>query len=255
MLKNLCAVIPTKNNLRTIQECLESILAITENIIVVDSGSTDGTIQLCESYGAKVIHNDWQGMVIQRQFCLDQAADYEWILVLDSDESLDTELQHSIKNRLKIDISSEIESFTFNRKVWFLGDWLHYVFQPEHRLRIVRGGVATVKGIGIDGKGGHDQILVNGTSEHLTGTCKHDSWENLDDMLQSYIRLGRRAAEYDPKPSKPYMIVLNPCLAFIKQYIFKQGYKDGRRGFIASIAIACGNMIKQLQKNQTQWFK
>jgi hypothetical protein len=69
-------------------------------------------------------------------------------------------------------------------------------------------------------------------------------------MLQSYIRLGRRAALYDPKPSKPYMIFLNPWVAFFKQYILKQGYKDGHRGLIASAGVACGTMIKQIQKNQ-----
>ncbi|WP_349431835.1 glycosyltransferase family 2 protein [Methylomarinum sp. Ch1-1] len=247
---SLCAVIPTKDNIRTIRECLDSVKAVTNDIIVVDSGSTDGTIDLCVQYGAKVVRRPWPGMVKQRQFCLEQAKDYDWILVLDSDESLDETLQNSIKDLTEKTIDPNIEAFTFNRKVWFLGGWLHHVFQPEHRLRVVRGGVATVKGVGVDGLGGHDQLIVNGNVAHLPGTCKHDSWQDLDDMLRSYIRLGRRAAQYDPKPSKPYMILLNPLLAFIKQYCFKKGYKDGWRGFIASAGVACGNMIKQLQKNE-----
>ncbi len=251
----ICAVIPTKDNMRTIEECLESITPVVENIIIVDSGSTDGTVEFCESFGAKVIHRSWPGMVKQRQYCLELAAEYDWIVLLDSDEVLDETLQHSIIKIKQKEVEATIEGFTFNRKVWFLGGWLHYVFQPEHRLRIVRGGVASVKGVGIDGMGGHDQVMVRGGVAHLQGTCKHDSWSSLDDMLQSYIRLGRRAAQYDPKPSKPYMILLNPLLAFVKQYVLKKGYKDGRRGFIASSAIACGNMIKQLQKNENRWFK
>lgn len=252
-MRRLCAVIPTKDNMRTIQECLESVSAITKDIIIVDSGSTDGTIEFCQNYGAKVIHRPWPGMVKQRQYCLDQARDFDWILVLDSDESLDDELQKSIKLLLEKELDPQIDGFTFNRKVWFLGGWLHHVFQPEHRLRVVRGGVATVKGVGPEGMGGHDQVVVEGRVEHLVGTCKHDSWQDLDDMLQSYIRLGRRAAQYDPKLSRPYMILLNPLLAFIKQYLFKRGYKDGWRGLIASAGVACGNMIKQLQKNEQQW--
>lgn len=251
--RHLCVVIPTKDNIRTIRECLESVLPITEDIIIVDSGSTDGTVEYCQQYGAKVIHRPWPGMVKQRQFCLDQAHDYDWILVLDSDESLDRTLQASIKALAEKTVDTQIEGYTFNRKVWFLGDWLHHVFQPEHRLRVVRGGVATVTGVGPDGMGGHDQVRVKGRVAHLEGTCKHDSWDGLDDMLQSYIRLGRRAALYDPKPSRPYKILLNPLHAFIKQYIFKRGYKDGWRGVIASAGVACGNMIKQLQKNQHQW--
>jgi len=251
--KSICAVIPTKDNMRTIQECLDSISSVTNNIIIVDSGSVDGTIELCEKYGAEVISRPWPGMVKQRQYCLDQAKGYDWILILDSDEMIDKELQQSINNLITNDVLG-IEAFTFNRKVWFLGGWLHYVFQPERRLRVVRGGCATVKGVGVDGLGGHDQVIVNGEVGHLDGTCKHDSWADLDDMLQSYIRLGRRSAKYDPKPSKPYMIILNPSYAFIKQFVFKKGYKDGRRGLIASLGVACGNMIKQLQKNEQQWF-
>lgn len=252
---NICAVIPTKDNMRTIQECLDSIASVAEDIIIVDSGSTDGTVDFCENFGAKVIHSSWPGMVKQRQYCLELAAEYDWIVLLDSDEVLDETLQNSIKRIKQNKIESAIEGFTFNRKVWFLGGWLHYVFQPEHRLRVVRGGVATVKGVGTDGMGGHDQVLVEGEVAHLQGTCKHDSWRDLDDMLQSYIRLGRRAAQYDPKPVKPYMILLNPLFAFIKQYVLKKGYKDGRRGFIASVGVACGNMIKQLQKNENKWFE
>ena len=248
--RSICAVIPTKDNMRTIQECLESILPVTTDIIVIDSGSTDGTVALCEKYGAKVLHRPWLGMVKQRQFCLDQASAYDWILNLDSDEALDQELQKSIIALKERTVDPVIEGFTFNRKVWFLGGWLHHVFQPEHRLRIVRGGTAIVKGIGPEGMGGHDRLLVNGRVEHLQGVCKHDSWKDLDEMLLSYIRLGRRAAIYDPKPSKPYMIFLNPLVAFIKQYVFKKGYKDGCRGLIASAGVACGTMIKQIQKNE-----
>ncbi len=247
---SLCAVIPTKDNMRTIQACLESILPVTRDIIVVDSGSTDGTLAICEKFGAKIIHRDWPGMVKQRQFCLDQAENYDWILILDSDEALDEELRNAIISLRETAVDAQIEGFTFNRKVWFMGGWLHHVFQPEPRLRVVRGGSAVVSGVGPDGLGGHDKLVVNGRIASLKGTCKHDSWKDLDDMLQSYIRLGRRAAQYDPKPSKPYMIFLNPLVAFIKQYILKQGYKDGHRGLIASAGVACGTMIKQIQKNQ-----
>ena len=207
---SICAVIPTKDNMRTIQECLESILPVTRDIIVVDSGSTDGTVALCERFGAKVMHRPWPGMGKVAPILLGyQASGYDWILVLDSDEMLDQSLQSSIAALKERAVDSTIEGFTFNRKVWFLGGWLHHVFQPEHRLRVVRGGSAVVNGVGPEGLGGHDRLIVGGRVEHLQGTCKHDSWKDLDDMLQNYIRLGRRAAQYDPASlSKPYMIFL-----------------------------------------------
>jgi glycosyltransferase involved in cell wall biosynthesis len=128
--KRLCAVIPTKDNIRTIQECLESILPVTQDIIVVE---------WCEKLGVKVIHRPWPGMVKQRQFCLEQAASFDWILILDSDEMLDAELQNAINQVCDVATDKQIEGFTFNRKVWFMGGWLHHVFQPEPRLRVVSG--------------------------------------------------------------------------------------------------------------------
>ncbi len=224
-----------------------------DQIIIVDSGSTDETLSICTDYGADIIEKDWPGMVKQREYCLEAGKNYQWILLLDSDESLDKTLQQQVQQVQQATCqTTEMEGYSFNRKVWFLNGWLNHVFQPEHRLRLVRSGKARVTGIGPDGLGGHDQVRVDGKTALLSGTCKHDSWEDLDDMLKSYIRLGRRAATYDPKQAKLYMLFLNPVLAFFKQFILKKGYKDGQRGLIACVAIACGNLIKQLQKFQNR---
>ena len=186
-------------------------------------------------------------MVKQRQLCIDSCRDYDWILLLDSDESIDEELKHAIQNVVAVNDSS-FHAYAFNRKIWFLDGWLHNVFQPEFRLRLVRGGVAKVEGKGEEGKGGHDRIEVKGKVGKINGTCKHDSWVDTADMMNRYVELGKRAALYDPKPTTKINLLINPLSAFIKQYFIKGGIKDGHRGFVASAGCAAGTLIKHLLK-------
>jgi len=246
-LNTLAVAITTKNNLRTIRECLDSVKAIADKILIVDSGSTDGTVELCHEMGAEIIFREWPGMVAQRQFSIDQCADFDWVLSLDSDEMLDAELAAAIRQAAAT-AATEIAGFSFNRKVWFRGHWLHYVFQPEPRLRLVRPLKATVHGIGPQGKGGHDFVKVDGKIQHLPGTCKHDSWENATDMMRRYVELGARAAQYDPKRSNTAKLLFSPFNAFIKQYFLKQGFRDGRIGLLMCLGIAYGAAIKQMLK-------
>jgi len=245
--KNLAVVVATKNNMRTIEECLDSVHGLFDYLLIVDSGSTDGTIELCKSKGAEVVHRDWPGMVKQRQFCIDSCKEYCWVLVLDSDESLDAELFSEVK-RVVAENDAVFDAYSFNRKVWFMDGWLHHVFQPEFRLRLIRGGVAKVEGVGPEGKGGHDRIEVPGAVGQIDGTCKHDSWEDAGDMMARYVELGKRAALYDPKSTNTVKLFTSPFIAFVKQYIFKGGYRDGRRGLVASMGLAGGNLIKQILK-------
>ena len=243
----LAVTITTKNNMRTIRECLDSVTAIADKILVVDSGSTDGTVELCQQLGAQVIFQAWQGMVAQRQFSIDQCADYDWVLSLDSDEMLDNELARNIK-QATLNAPADTAGYSFNRKVWFRGQWLHHVFQPEFRLRLVRPRKATVHGIGPQGKGGHDYVKVDGQVGQLGGICKHDSWESATDMMRRYVELGARAAQYDPKRSNIVKLLFSPLNAFIKQYVLKQGFRDGRVGLLMCLGIAYGAAIKQLLK-------
>jgi glycosyltransferase involved in cell wall biosynthesis len=249
--KTLAVAITTFNSIRTIRECLDSVRGIADKIYVVDSGSTDGTVELCHSYGAEVEYREWPGMVKQRQFSIDRCHDYRWVLSLDSDESLDDCLAEAVREAAKLD-APHVHGYKINRKVWFMDGWLNYVFQPEPRLRLVRPDNAKVVGVGVHGKGGHDSIVVEGQTALLHGTCKHDSWKDPTDMMRRYVELGHRAMQYDPRPSNQSKLFLSPINAFIKQYFFKKGFLDGRRGLIASLGVAYGTGIKHLLKNSHQ---
>ena len=103
-------------------------------------------------------------------------------------------------------------------------------------------------GIGPEGKGGHDGVRVDGNVERLPGVCKHDSWADAAEMMRRYVELGARSAQYDPRRSSTLRLLLSPPVAFVKQYVLKQGFRDGRLGLLMCLGIAYGNAIKQLLK-------
>lgn len=228
------------NNIRTIKRALDSVHHLARRVVVVDSGSTDGTIEHCRSIGAQVIERAWPGHVAQKQFAIDQCTDCQWTLLLDSDESLEPPLQDSVRLALQTN-SSQYTGWLLNRKVFFLDGWLHHVFQPEWRLRLFRSGLGRV--VGTDP---HDRIEVDGATGRLQGDLRHDSWLDLRDMLERYIAYGRRSAQTGARGGSLRHILFNPPAAFTKQFLFKQGFRDGWRGLIASGGAAAGVMIKHL---------
>jgi len=241
----LAVAICTCNNIRTIRRSLDGVADLAGRVVVVDSGSTDGTAEACREFGAEVIPRPWQGPVSQKQFAIDQCRDSRWVLLLDSDESLEEDLRSSIREVVTRD-DQRFAGWELNRKVWFMDGWLHHTFQPERRLRLVRGGAARIVGIGPDGLGGHDRMAVPGQVGLLLGTCRHDSWDGLADMLRRYISLGQRAGEFQPKGGGVSDILFRPSLAMFKQLVMRRGFLDGRRGLIAAAAVGIGTMMKHL---------
>ena len=134
----LAVAIVCKNNEATIERTLESVRDLVAGggeIVAIDSGSTDRTIPILESFGARVIRSEWLGHVKTKQKALD-AFQRAWVLSLDSDESLEPDLQRSVREvLLKNDHS--VQGYTLNRKVFYNGRFLHHAWQPERRLRQV----------------------------------------------------------------------------------------------------------------------
>ena len=242
---DLAVAITTQDNMRTISRALESVQGLARRVVVVDSGSTDGTIEVCRSLGAEVVHRAWDGPTSQKQFAVDLCESSRWVLLLDSDESLEADLRQAIDDAVRANDGRYV-GYEINRKVWFLGGWLHYTFQPEWRLRLVRGGAGRVVGIGENGRGGHDRVEVDGYVGRLKGDCRHDSWADLAEMCRRNIALARRAAAHQNGGGSPLHMLFNPGAAMFKQLILRQGYLDGWRGWIAAGSVASGTLLKHL---------
>ena len=226
---NLAVAVTTQDNIRTIERTVRSVQEIAAHILVVDSGSTDGTVEHCEGLGAEVIHQPWQGYAKQKQFAIDGCRNRAWVLLLDSDESLEPQLRESIRETVIRD-DPAYDGWALNRKVWFLGRWLNYTYQPQWRLRLVRGGKGRMAGP----EGVHERLEVPGRVGRLAGVCRHDPWADIPDLIRRQLRYARIAAASAERGGSIWNLLVNPPAAMLKQAVLKRGLLDGPRGLIAA---------------------
>lgn len=244
----LVVALTAHDSMRTIPRTLESVAGLADRIVVVDSGSTDGTVETCRAAGAEVIHRAWPGFIAQRQFLLDHCADARWILLLDSDESVEPTLSRSIREAIEADgsdvggaIGNAVDGFEINRKLHYAGAWLNHAFQPEWRLRLVRGGRAVASG-----RLPHDRVDVPGAVRRLQGDLRHDSFADLEDMLRRQLAYARISAEHGARGGRLANVLISPATAFLKQAIVKGGFRDGWRGIVLAGGAAAGTLMKHL---------
>lgn len=223
----LSAVIITLNEERNIERCLKSLLSVADEIIVVDSFSTDRTSEISRVYGAKFICNAFEGHIQQKNFALG-LAQYDLVLSLDADEALDPILLQSIKN---IKLRPTHTGYTMNRKTNYCGRWInHCGWYPDVKLRLVKKGSAEWRGINP-----HDCLTLKEASEsmHLTGDILHYSFYTKEDHFRQIeyfgniasnelFRLGKRVGLFHQ--------IAKVCAQFIKTLIIKLGFLDGLSG-------------------------
>lgn len=236
----LAAALTACDSVRTIGRTLRSLEGLAERIVVVDSGSADGTVDVCRDAGAEVIHRAWAGHVAQKQFALDQCSDARWVLLLDSDESLEPSLRDAIRTAIEVD-DPTIDGYALNRKLHYAGAWLNHAFQPEWRLRLVRGGRARVCGMPP-----HDRMEVPGNVRRLGGDLRHDSFANLTEMLHRQLGYARISAEQGARGGTLAHIAMSPASAFLKQIVLKRGVLDGWRGVVCAGGAAAATLMKHL---------
>jgi glycosyltransferase involved in cell wall biosynthesis len=229
------------NNMRTIPASLESVRDLAETVIVLDSGSTDGTIEHFRDQGVESVHRDFTNPTEQKEHAMSLATDARWILLLDSDESLDADAVRSIRQAIE-ECPDSVCGFALNRITWLNGRLLQHSFQPEWRLRLVRAGTSRIVG---DSVGGHDRVEVDGDVRHLEGRILHDSWTGTRHMLERGIYFGFRGAPFSKGGSR-LNILFNPAAAFVKQLILRRGFRDGWRGWIAAGGVASQALAKHL---------
>lgn len=245
-MKNRLAVsIITCNSERTIERVLEAVAPLEADILVVDSGSKDRTLEICERFGAKILHRDWNGPVDQNQFAFNELRDYDWTLSLDSDEIIDEELREHIREVVDDD-ESPIRGWELTRKLEFLGAELNHAFFPEWKMRLFRSDEVVVTGMGRNYLGGHNKYSVEGEVGRLRGVCIHASWDSSSAMFHSYVRYGTRHASYVGTGGSLANVIFNPPVCFFKLYFLKQGFRDGARGLLVCAAAAIGNLQKHL---------
>jgi glycosyltransferase involved in cell wall biosynthesis len=237
----LSVAIITLNAAAQLEACLESVRFANE-IVVVDSGSSDGTQALAERHGARVIQQDWLGFGPQKQFAVEQAS-HDWVLCLDADERVTPELQAGIENALK---SPSTAAFRFPRKNRFLGRYLkHGEGYPDWSLRLFDRRRARWSADAV-----HEKVETLSRIGELSGDLLHDSAESLAAYLTKqnhYTTLAADMAFAAGKRAGFARIAFSPLVRFIKFYFVRQGFRDGLPGLI-HIAIGCFNSFMKYSK-------
>lgn len=250
----LSVAIITLNAASQLEACLQSA-RFADEIVVVDSGSTDGTQALAERHGARVIQQDWLGFGPQKQFAV-EAARHDWVLCLDADERVTPALQMAIESALEIGQNSAStaaapHAYRFPRCNRFLGRYLkHGEGYPDWSLRLFNRRHARWSDDAV-----HEKVVCDGPTGTLTGDLLHDSAESLSSYLTKQNRYTSLAADMAlaaGKRSSVGRVALSPLVRFIKFYFVRQGFRDGLPGFV-HIAIGCFNsMIKYAKMLERQ---
>lgn len=243
----MSAVLITLNAASQLDACLQS-LAFCDEIVVVDSGSTDGTLELAQQHGARVIRTEWRGFGPQKQFAVEQAAN-DWVLCVDADERVSDELRLSIETALQVPAAS---AFCFPRCNHFLGRYLrHGEGYPDLSLRLFNRRDASWSNDPV-----HEKVVAHGAVVQLRGDLMHDSAESLDSYLAKqnrYTTLAAQTALAAGRRGSAAQMLLSPLLRFVKFYFIRRGFLDGLPGLV-HILIGCGNSFvkyaKMLQKQR-----
>jgi len=237
----LSVAIITRNAAALLERCLASV-AFAEEVVVVDSGSTDGTVELAARHGARVVRKEWLGFGAQKQFAVD-AASHEWVLCVDADEWLSPELSEDIVAELK---APRGFVYAIPRRNRFLGRWLrHGEGYPDWNVRLfhrehARWGGETV----------HERIVTRSPVLRLRGDLLHDSAETLEKYLDKqnrYTSLQAESLRAAGRRANALQLVLSPLLRFIKFYLLRLGFLDGVPGLV-HVTIGCMNSFNKYAK-------
>ena len=237
----LSAVLITRNAAAVLAPCLES-LAFADEIVVVDSGSSDGTAEIARRFGARLVQKEWLGFGRQKQYAVDQAR-HDWVLCLDADETVSPRLAASIQAALAAPVSPVYRMPRRNR---FLGRWLsHGEGYPDWSPRLFNRMNARWSDDLV-----HEKVLYAVTPGTLQGDLMHDSSDDLAAYLERqnrYTTLAARQAYELGRSAGFFHLLMSPVVRFFKFYVFRLGFLDGMPGLL-HISIGCMNSYLKYAK-------
>ena len=238
----ISVIIRTYNEERNIRDCLESV-AWADEIVVVDSASTDATVKIAREYTDRIIIQPWLGYIAQSQFATDHTAN-QWVLSLDADERISPELRDEV---LSLDLSStEHAAFAMPRRHFFMRQWInHSAWYPDYKIRLFRkdrcawGGYAP-----------HDVLKVRGTIKKMRHDIHHYIYRDLAHFAATKNQYSTLTAEDHFKNGRKARVIdftLRPLYAFLYRYLIRLGIADGIAGFTISVMEAHAVFMKYVK--------
>jgi len=235
----ITATIITLNEERNIARAIES-LRCSDEILIVDSGSVDRTVELAEKLGARVVEAGWRGFAGQKNWAAEQAAN-DWILSLDADEALSEALEAEIWNLKKT--GPRHDAYTMPRLARYLGRWiLHSGWYPDRKVRLYHRQKAKWVGDFV-----HESVRVEGRLGHLESNLLHFTCDSISEHLRTMDRYTTLAAqELAARKLKVPLprVILDPAWTFVKTYFLQRGFLDGLEGLTIAYMAAFYTFLK-----------
>ena len=227
----ISACIIAFNEEKKIEDCLKSLLPVADEIVIVDSLSTDRTLEIARRYTDRVYEQEFLGHIEQKNLAVEKASN-DWILSLDCDERLSDELQRSIlavKERL-----DDADAYCMSRKTFYVYRWLNHCWYPDVKTRLFNRSTSHW-----GGTNPHDHIVTSGDNiVRLAGDIHHYSFDSISDHLQTIDKFTEIGAEELIRKNKRFNL-LSPLThaswIFIKLYLVKRGFMDGFAGLTVSV--------------------
>ncbi len=236
----ISATIITLNEEEHVGRCLESVLGVADEVIVVDAGSQDQTCAIAARLGARVFKRGWTNYSDQKNFAASQAS-HDWILSLDADECLSDRLRQQL---IAVKANPEkANAYEFPRRAFYLGRWIrHCGWYPDHKVRLYRRQQGQWKGDFV-----HEHLSCNGPVVRLKGDLLHYTCDSVSDhacRVEKYTTLAAQDLQRKGTRSGPLKIVGSSVAAFLISYSLKAGFLDGFRGLLISVFAAYYNFLK-----------
>jgi len=238
IMQKLSVTIITLNEEQNIRDALESVKWADE-IVVVDSGSTDKTVEICKEYTDKVFYNPWPGYMSQKNLAIDKAS-HAWIFSIDADERVTPLLASEIQEALK---EPKADAYAVPRHVFYVDRWIdHSGWYPDYKIRLFRRDKAEWGGGNL-----HETVIVNGKVKYLKGDLIHYSFRDIAHHINTMNSFTTIASKEYIKSGKRFRfsdMIFRPVFMFFKSYILKQGFRDGLPGLVIAVAAAYHVFIK-----------
>jgi glycosyltransferase involved in cell wall biosynthesis len=235
----ISATIITLNEQGNIARSIESLRCCDE-VVVVDSGSSDRTMETAATLGARVVESPWRGYAGQKNFAADRAA-HDWVLSIDADEALSEALEAEIWQIKKN--GPQYDAYTMPRMAKYLGRWiLHSGWYPDRKVRLYDRRKAYWVGEYV-----HEAVQVSGSIGHLQCNLLHYTFDSLSEHLKSMDRYTTLAAEELVAQGRKVRwedLMLDPFWTFVRAYVFRAGFLDGMEGMTIAFMAAFNNFLK-----------
>jgi glycosyltransferase involved in cell wall biosynthesis len=256
MREKISACIITYNEEQKIHRCLQSV-AWCDEIVVLDSFSTDRTVAICRQFTERVYQHEWMGYVGQRNLVREMSS-HPWVLFLDADEEVSEGLREEIIEEFEHGMGSYV-GYEFPRRVYYMGKWInHGEWYPDVKLRLFEKAYGRT-----EGQEPHDKVVVTGPTKRLKNPLWHYTYDDMADHVDTLNRFSTITARQRFVQDAPFGwwdVLFRPWFRFLKGYILRGGFLDGAHGFMIAVTCSFGVFIKyakqwELARKQRPDFK